>query len=319
VREKYPELNILYLPFDTPGNMDFWVGRLQPRSVLFARYEYWPNLLDQLKKRGIPYVFFSSVFRPATSLFRPSLRFLLRLVLQAKVIFVQDERSERLLERFRGVHVVQAGDTRVDRVWENIQKGCRDQVILDWASVDKVIILGSVHKEDIGIVRTCVKWAETNNWKVLLAPHEVDGVSVNWWSQQLDPTPCGKWSEHESAFRVLILDTIGQLANAYSIGEMAYIGGGFGKSIHNTLEPAAAGIPISFGPRHERFVEADLLIESGAAFPITTDFDLKTWLGQMQNETDRKNASNAARKFIDRQRGAAERIITYLASEKIFE
>ena len=319
VHVKYPEWDLLYLPLDTPGNMREWVRILQPCMVFFARYEFWPNLLASLKKAGIDYVFFSSVFRPGTPMFSPWMGFLRQLVLSSRVIFVQDERSESLLRKYPGTKVVRAGDTRIDRVYDNILKACDDPVLIRWAEGEKLLILGSVHREDLTMVEGCIEWSAEHQFRVLLAPHDVDENSINWWMEKLSKSDTGKWSAADTHTQVLILDTIGLLANAYALGDMAYIGGGFGKSIHNTLEPAAAGIPIAFGPRHERFVEAMMLIETGAAFPVHNLYDLKTWLRQMANEEDRLQAGKSAAAFIAGQRGAAQTIIDYLVAESMFK
>lgn len=317
IAQKNPELNLLYLPFDTQKNAQKWVSLLNPRLVLFARYEFWPNLLNELRKNNTPYIFFSSVFRKEMSLFHPVMRFLRELVLSARILFVQDEASLTFLRRFKNTRALQAGDTRVDRVLKNIAKGCNDPILNEWAKGKRIMILGSVHKEDLWAVNTIIPWCIEQKWQLLLAPHDVDDSSINWWFQKTTSDNMGKWSESAVHYPILVLDTIGILATSYVLGSAAYIGGGFGTGIHNTLEPASAGLPISFGPKYSKFVEASMLISRGAAFPVQDVFDLNTWLGQLKNEKDRAAAGKSARIYIEQQQGAAEKIMSYLVNESI--
>lgn len=319
IEKKGTRRALLYLPLDTPGNMRDWARIIRPKAVFFARYEYWPNLMYELKHADVPYYFFSSVFRSTGSLFRPSMRFVLRLVLSSEAIFVQDSRSVDVLHKYNYNTVIVAGDTRIDRVFNNVKKGCSDTVLNEWSRDKKVLILGSVHKEDLMVVKACIDWAEKEGWYILLASHEVDKAHIDWWVKETGPARVGLWSQGGQDQKVLILDTVGLLANAYTLGKAAYIGGGFSKSIHNTLEPAAAGIPISFGPKHGRFVEAGMLIEMGAAFPVENEFDVNIWLSQIADEGTRQLGGNKAAEFISSQRGAADKILGYIEAQSFFQ
>jgi 3-deoxy-D-manno-octulosonic-acid transferase len=316
VRQTHPELHMLYLPWDTPGQMRRFTDRLDPSLFLFAKYEFWPNLLSVLAKRNIPYVFFSCVFRKNSSLMQPWMAFLRQLVFQSRAIFVQDDASAKVLAGSGYHHAVVIGDTRVDRVIERVQTLHVDETCAAFMRGRTVLILGSVYSEELDLVTACVDWAGQRGWRVLLAPHEVRGEALGVWLGVFPEKSMGLWSKGETERPILMLDTIGLLAPAYSMGHAAYIGGGFGKNIHNTLEPAAAGIPIAFGPQRDNFVEAEQLLEIGAAFEVRQTSLIKAWLAQLENEHIRVSMGQKAGDFIASQAGASERMLRFLTEEK---
>lgn len=312
VSSRYPELLTAYLPFDTSKNMHDWVDTLNPSAVLFAKYEYWPNLLHTLHKKRVPFYFFSSVFGQGHWLFKPWGAFVKKRVLEATAIFVQDENSQINLLKHGAQRVYVSGDTRVDRVLKKIEMQIPDPVVSNWCNSRPMLVLGSVHKEELELVKNAVHWASDHDWLVLLAPHHTDDRELGFWQEQLASWTPGLWSAQQTNHHVLILDTIGLLAAAYKLASLCYIGGGFSTGIHNTLEPAAAGIPVTFGPRHSSFVEASALIDAGAGHVVKNSSELNSWLHLMLNDSNRLQAAKAASEYIEKQRGATQKIMDHL-------
>ena len=271
-RKDYPMVDkVLYLPFATVRNAKKWMRTLPLEMAIFVKYEFWPSYLKQLKKHNIPTYLISAIFRPNQLFFRPWGWGYRRLLSCFSHIFVQDLDSQQLLAKYNIHSVTIAGDTRFDRVIE-IKNQQKQLPVLEGftTEADKVLIAGSTWPQDEQFLARYL--AEHEDIKLVLAPHEINPSHLHQIFQLLE----GRYIRYTEATplnidkcRVLVVDTIGTLSSIYRYGHVAYIGGGFGVSIHNTLEAAVYGIPVVFGPKWQKFREAKGLLQAQAALSVS--------------------------------------------------
>lgn len=311
---------VVYLPFDTPRNARRMIAAINPEKVFFVKYEIWRNLLHELNRRLIPAYLISAAFTPQQKFFRSGFRWYALWLRWFTRIFVQDERSRRLLEGIGIDNAVVAGDTRFDRVTD-IMRTTRDipalQAMRDNSSLP-ILMAGSSWGAD---EQYYFPWLCANKGKVraVIAPHEFDARRLEEMRSALSPLKVVLLSEVESDSAkaaeadCLIIDCFGLLSSAYRYADIAYIGGGFGAGIHNINEAAVYGIPVVFGPNHSRFLEAQGLAEAGGGFPVADARQVSDTLDSLVCDADaRKAAGEKAAAYIRRNLGATDRILSTL-------
>ena len=275
------------------------------------KYEFWGNYLQQLSRRNIPTYIISSIFRPGQIFFRPWGGMFRRMLDCFTRIYVQDEPSRHLLASI-GVHdVTVAGDTRFDRVTD-ILASCKPFPVAERfaASSPFTMIIGSSWQPDEEIV---IPYFNSHpGMKLIIAPHEFDETRLKSIIGRISrPTVLySKATEADVASAdCLIIDCFGILSSCYRYATAAYIGGGFGAGIHNLNEAAVYGIPVIFGPRHEKFKEAHDLIECGGGFSITGNDDFNKLADRLTADPQFLAASGkAAGNYIKQHLGATRRI-----------
>jgi 3-deoxy-D-manno-octulosonic-acid transferase len=271
-RKNYPLVDkVLYLPFATLRNAKKWVRTLPLEMAVFVKYEFWPAYLKQLKKHNVPTYLISAIFRSSQLFFKPwgvGYRQLLRCFTH---IFVQDLESQQLLTKYRIDSVSIAGDTRFDRFIE-VQQAAKELPVVEGFAMNahQVIVAGSTWLKDEQYLARYL--AEREDVKLILVPHEIHSDHLHQIFQLFE----GRYIRYTEATplnidkcRVLLVDTIGVLSSIYRYGHVAYVGGGFGVSIHNTLEAAVYGIPVIFGPKWQKFREARGLLHAQAAISVS--------------------------------------------------
>lgn len=265
---KYPELNIIYLPADIKILMKRLIERFQPKQVIIIKYEFWFHFLNELKKKKVPIFLVSGIFRKEQMFFIPILGIFFRKMLSRFThLFVQDEHSAILLRSVGITKVTVCGDTRYDRVLQNKALPLGDPVIASCIQSEFVFVAGSVWKQDKDVVEAIVKLLP-RYYQIIIAPHETE--ESEFWKQLFPEISALYTSYKAQPKRILILDTIGVLSKSYRRAKFAYIGGGFGKGIHNILEASVYHIPVIFGPKYRKFREAVELTERQLAFPVDT-------------------------------------------------
>ncbi len=265
---------IFYLPADTRANAIRFIERVKPEMVFFIKYEFWYNYLNQLQKRNIPVYLFSAIFRPEQIFFKRYGGMFRRILGGFKFIFVQNNESVSLLQSIGVEQVKIAGDTRFDRVAQIASQARQLPVAASFCGSFPVFIAGSTWPADEEMIIRYLNQCK-HSVKTIIAPHEIEKSHVEQ-IMSLISRPAIRYSEAEgkdlSEYDILVIDNIGMLSSLYQYGSIAYIGGGFGKGIHNTLEAATFGLPVLFGPNYKKFAEACDLIERGGAFSIS-DYD----------------------------------------------
>ncbi len=300
-----------YLPADTPANARNWVATLRPSLAIFVKYEFWYYHLRELDRQGVALALIAGSFRPGQIFFRPYGFFFRRLLRRFDLLTVQTARDQELLDDLHlPGKVTVAGDPRTDRTLAIAGEAFSDARIAAFAAAHNLIIAGSTWPADEQILSTWLPHLPTG-WKLLIAPHELSPAHL----EQLDallPSDTIRYSDAPnpaalSAARVLVLDTIGLLKKIYRYGRIAYIGGGFGTSIHNTLEPMAYRLPVIFGPKHDKFPEAVAAVHSGAAFVVTDTASLRSTLRDLADTEHYGAARQAVNQLISAAAGAADR------------
>ena len=175
-----------------------------------------------------------------------------------------------------------------------------------------MIVAGSTWDKDEDILVEFINRSD-ENVRFILAPHEISSRKIYRLVEMIE-APVVRFTEMEKGgfthAKVMLIDTIGHLSSIYKYGNIAYIGGGFGKGIHNILEAATYGLPVVFGPNYHKFLEAKEMLELGAAFHIS---DLNTLSGifsqLLSDETYLTTCSASARDFVTSRVGATQRIV----------
>ena len=317
-RKHYPGADyIFYLPADTGRNARRFVEIARPKVAVFIKYEFWSNYLRCLHESGARIFSISAIFRRKSGFFSKLYgRRYRRLLGFFEHIFVQNEISRRRLRAVGVTNVTVAGDTRFDRVYDIAMKAKAIPLLDSFVSDGKpVFIAGSTWPADEELIVALM--ARSPEAKFVIAPHEIHPDRI----EKLVASTARKTVRYTlqapdadvSAADVLILDTIGVLSSAYRYGRYAYIGGGFGVGIHNTLEAATFGLPLSFGPNYGKFQEAVDLISMGGACSIGTERELIDWYDALRDdEPGYLRASGCCREYVATGRGATDLILSFL-------
>ena len=320
IRKDYPLADhIFYLPSDTPKNVRRFLDAIHPDAAIFVKYEFWLNYLDGLRRRQIPTYLVSAIFRPTQVHFRPWGALWRKALEIYTTIFVQDEASRTLLEGVGYTRSIIAGDTRFDRV-AAIAKAAREIPIIERFRGDSYLfIAGSTWGKDEKILAQLIN--SNSAIRFVVAPHEIDEERIKWLEANIKGGTarytCSTPNDDFSTTQLLVLDTIGLLSSAYGYARWAYIGGGFGVGIHNTLEAATFGLPIAFGPNYQKFREARDLIAVGAARSISSAEELKAWFAFLATDGEAlQKASSSARRYTEEQCGATDTIISNIFSDR---
>jgi 3-deoxy-D-manno-octulosonic-acid transferase len=314
---------VYYLPLDTRRNAKQFIETINPKIAVFTKYEYWYFYMDELYQREIPLYVISAIFRPQQIFFTSYGSFYRNMLLLVQHFFVQDEVSKNLLNDIGIDAVTISGDTRFDRVWENAQTIKPLETIAAFKGESKIFIAGSTWPPDEELLVQLVSIYP--NWKFIIAPHEIGEEKISNLLSKLQAEKTIRYSEIDSDLtvlkqkQVLVIDNIGLLSKLYQYGNIAYIGGGFGTGIHNTLEAAAFGLPVIFGPAYQKFKEAVDLIELKAGFSIVNEASLQETVAKLvTDERFYRDASAKAKNYTQRNTGATDQIMRYIKSQHTF-
>jgi len=312
VRKNYQGADIVcYLPFDKPRNVNKFLDIVHPCMAFFIKYEFWTNYLNELKKRRIPIYSVSSIFRKDQVFFKWYGNSYRKVLKNFDQLFVQNEASKRFLAKI-GVHnVTVVGDTRFDRVLEIRQQAKELPLIELFKGNFPTLVAGSSWAPDEDLF---LEYFNTHpEMKLIIAPHVIDENHLVEIISKLK-RPYVRYSKANAPnvqkADCLIIDCFGLLSSIYRYGEIAYIGGGFGVGIHNVLEAAVYGMPVIFGPKYSKFMEAKQLIEANGAFSIASYDELRPLLDEMLANKDfllEKGAN--ADNYVKSNLGATERVL----------
>lgn len=313
IRKNYAGADyIFYLPIDTPGNAKKFLDVAHPEIAIIVKYEFWLNLLSELKHRGVRTYLISAIFRRNSIFFR-SYGSIWRQALDSfEQMFVQNEESKELLHEIGFDNVVVAGDTRFDRVAEIARNVKKVPIVERFKGDSPLFVAGSTWGPDEEILQTLIN--DNPQIKFVVAPHEMENSRIERIIAQTKGgavryTLCKEESDF-SKIQVLILDTIGILSSVYGYATWSYIGGGFGVGIHNTLEAATFGLPIAFGPNYQKFKEARDMVALGAATKVESAEDLSAWFAPLRDDKSAlQRAGSAAKSYTQRNQGATSLIM----------
>ena len=312
IRKSYSEADCVeYLPADFPGNARKFIALVKPELVIFVKYEFWNNYIEEVFNKNIPLYLVSGIFRPGQHFFRWYGSFFREILKRFERIFVQDQQSLDLLEGIGLQNAMHAGDTRFDRV-AMIAGTARDiYQIEQFRGGERMFLAGSSWKQDEEIIAQYInRHPEKMKW--VFAPHEIDKPNISRLEKLLNVRVVrfSSFTTDATDARVLIIDNIGMLSSAYKYASVAAIGGGFGKGIHNILEPACWKIPVIFGPKYEKFREAVELIKERGAFSFNSSEDFSEILDKLISDGVFYNAAaETAGTYISKNTGATAIIL----------
>lgn len=307
LRKNYAGADIVsYLPFATKKKVRKFLDLVNPVKAVFIKYEFWPNYLSELKRRHIPTYIIAAIFRRNQIFFKWYGAAYRRCLYTFEHLFVQDEESRKLLAKYKINDVTVCGDPRFDRVCAIAQEAKNLPIIEQFTYGAPTLIAGSTWPVDEDML---IRYVKENNYacKLVLVPHETDKRHLHHIYQALR----GRYVRYTEATprnvemaNCLVVDTVGILSSIYRYGTVAYIGGGFGVGIHNTLEAAVYGMPVVFGPNYHKFREARQLIECRGGFSVKNYKTLKKTLDEAFEHS--KEYGENAKNYVQGNKGATD-------------
>lgn len=295
---------VFYIPHDSPKNSKLFAEQIKPIKVIFIKYEFWFNYIQQLYIQKIPIYFISCKFRKEQYFFKFYGKWFAKELKKISLIFVQDEESNNLLKSINISNSIICGDTRFDTVLQYPKEDFNNTIIKKFIKHNKVLVLGSVWKEDLKLI---TETESLKNYKIIVAPHEI--TQVNLFQDFKESILLSEAKNNNvSDSNILIIDKIGILSKIYRYATIAYIGGGFGKGIHNTLEAAVYNIPVLFGPNYYKFSEAKDLININLALVVKNPNEFIRSITYFEN-IDLKQSS---KEYFNSKKGATKIIINHI-------
>jgi len=322
IRKNYELVDyVCYLPADTPSNAQQFLAIIQPKLVVFVKYEWWYFFSKAIFERSIPFYNISCILRNESIFFKPYGILHREILTFYTHLFVQDDASKKLLEHLAINKVTVSGDTRFDRVWQNKQQVKPLPFLKKFKDNKPILIGGSTYsKEDKLLIELIQKLQKNENFKYIIVPHEIDLVYCKELKNAL-PLPTKLYSEIQTAedlinCKVLIIDSIGLLNQCYAYAEYALIGGGFNKGIHNILEAVVFGLPVFFGPNYTKAQEAVDLIEKQLVFSIENASQVHQTILNLENNLKLQHQNKKALfKYFKNKVGASETVYQHISMD----
>lgn len=313
--------HIFYLPMDNIFSAKKFIDAINPSLVLWVKYEYWVYYLQELKRRNIPVLLVSGIFRKSQPFFKWWGGMWKQMLHNFDHLFVQNEASQKLLHSIGITNTVTvSGDTRFDRVIEIAKQSLSSEIITSFCNNNIVIVAGSTWEDD-EIILAAYGDETQHQQKIIVVPHEIDKAHIDTLKKLFKKSVCFTEVETDPSlldstvnYNALIVDTIGMLSRLYKFGHINYVGGGFtNDGIHNILEAAVWGKPIIIGENYEKYFEATDLVDCGAAESIGDAVELKEvvddWLTNEKNYTE---SATAAKEYVYAKAGATNKITNYI-------
>jgi len=315
VRKEYTKADfVFYLPWDTAENARQFINISRPKIVFFVKYEFWHHYIKELSLQKIPVLSVSSIFRSNQVFFKSYGSFFRSILERFNHFFVQNEKSSQLLRSIGIENITVAGDTRFDRVTQIIKQAKEIFIAKEFKSNANLLVVGSCWPEDMELLAPHIN-SNAGKLKFIIAPHEIKESFVAEIENSLSvKTIRYSKADHDlTPYDVLIIDNVGMLSSLYRYGEFAYVGGGFGKGLHNILEAASYGIPVFFGNKnYEKFQEAKDLIMHGGAFEVSDYADFKKKYELLISRPENYLlACEVTKSYVKEHTGATEKIIQY--------
>jgi 3-deoxy-D-manno-octulosonic-acid transferase len=311
---------VFYLPLDSKANAKRFFDIINPSLVVFVKYDYWYYYLTECKKRDIPLLLVSGIFRHDQLFFKWYGNLHRKMLNCFTHFFVQDKESFDLLKTININNTTVAGDTRFDRVSEIAENFKPIEEIEKFCGSSQVLVAGSTWPDDEKVIKDAI--ATLPDLKIIIAPHEVHKEHIDQLRSIFpDPVLHSQLLTQNSTptnSNTLIIDNIGMLSRLYHYATITFIGGGFNKGIHNTLEAAVYGKPVLFGPNYKKFKEAIGLIETGGGVCVNSSTELTSQLKRLLTNKDvlESNSKNSF-EFVNQNKGATENILHYINANRL--
>lgn len=318
VRKNYSLANVVcYLPFDSKSKVKKFVKQVHPDLAIIIKYEFWPNLLNELKKTNTKTILVSGIFRKKQVFFKFYGAWMRKSLSAFNHFFVQNSTSKELLSSINLNNVTVSGDTRFDRVYEILQQNNSLSFINQFKGEKYTIVAGSTWKEDEELFINYINKRASEDENFIIAPHKIEQENIEELKKKITKKTV-LFSEKEDKnlleYQVFIIDAIGILTKIYSYADVAYVGGGFKTGLHNILEPATFGIPVIFGKyKYKKFKEANDLIDLGGCETVENKIDFSTIFAKLYSDKKlRDKMGNINKNYIVDNTGATQQIIDYI-------
>lgn len=311
---------VFYLPLDSKATAKRFFDIINPSLVVFVKYDYWYYYLTECKKRNIPLLLVSGIFRQNQSFFKWYGNLHRKMLNCFTHLFVQDKESLQLLKSININNAVVAGDTRFDRVSEIAENFKPIEEIEKFCASSQVLVAGSTWPDDEKMIKDAT--ANLPDLKIIIAPHEIHKEHIDQlrsiFPNAVLHSQLLTQNSPPSNSNILIIDNIGMLSRLYHYATITYIGGGFNKGIHNTLEPAVYGKPVFFGPNYKKFKEAIGLIGTGGGICVNSSTELTSQLERVLTNKDvLESSSKNSFEFVKQNKGATEKILHYINANRL--
>ncbi|WP_439128720.1 3-deoxy-D-manno-octulosonic acid transferase [Polaribacter sp.] len=324
IRKNYDLADVVcYLPLDSKKNAKKFIHNLNLKLAVFIKYEFWPNLLNELKVNNTPTILVSGILREKQLFFKSYGGFMRKALEAFHHFFVQDVNSEKLLNSINFKNVTVAGDTRFDRVSEILQQDNTLDFIDDFKNKQYTIVAGSTWSEDEELLVNYINNDALKNEKLIIAPHNIKATtilelekSINKKFIKYSDVIANDAKQSLKEYQVFIIDTIGILTKIYAAADVAYVGGGLKTGLHNILEPATFGIPVIIGNKYDKFKEAVDLVKIGGCISIKNQQEFTKNLLHLKNDANYRNLTGIInKKYIEDHLGATALIINYIKTQ----
>jgi 3-deoxy-D-manno-octulosonic-acid transferase len=317
IRKQYNLADVVcYLPLDSKKNAKRFIEEVNPALAVFIKYEFWPNLLNELKKKEIKTILVSGILRENQIFFKNYGGFMRTSLEAFNHFFVQDNNSKELLSSINFKNATVAGDTRFDRVSKILEQDNSLDFINEFKDDKFVIVAGSTWKEDEELLIHYINNEATEDEKFIIAPHTIKPDAILVLRKAINKKTV-LFSEKEgkslSDKQVFIIDTIGVLTKIYAVADIAYVGGGLKTGLHNILEPATFGIPVVIGNTYDKFKEAADLVHIGGCISVKNQNEFtESFIDLKKDESFRKLTGVINKRYIEDHLGATKLIVNYL-------
>ena len=308
---------VVYLPLDTKKNAKRFINLVNPELIIFVKYEFWPNYLNEIKRYKKKAILISALFRENHAFFNSKGKWMRKYLAAFEHFFVQNETSKQLLNGIGFDNVTVSGDTRYDRVNNQLTKDNKIPFIEDFIDNKLCFVAGSTWPEGEEYICNFINSNSSDDIKFIIAPHDIKPNRIKELSKKLI-VPTVLFSEKQGEilkdFKVFIIDTIGILSKIYNYADITYVGGAIGKTgLHNILEPAVFGSPILIGKNHAKFPEASLMIKNGGVFSVVNEIEFNSTLNNLLNDSSfREKSSLLNSSFINKNKGAVVQIMDFI-------
>lgn len=313
IKKSQPNVDIItYLPFDTNSNAQQFLDIVKPEMVFFVKYDLWANYILEAKKRQIPLFLFSASMRKEQVYFQSYGGFFRKVLKSFDHIFTQNKQTVELLRKIEVEQVSIAGDTRFDNVQAISENPKKFPEVEAFVKDSPVIVIGSAWQEDMDLIIPFIN--KYTQYKYIIAPHDIDQKVIDTWSKAINKSSI-KYSKIEEAkldkSEVLFIDNVGMLSSLYQFAHIAYVGGAFGKGLHNILEPLAFRIPVLFGKlkRVSKFPEAAISQGAGCGFEVADAASFEKIIVDLEAVNAYKKAAQSADVLVRENLGSAQKII----------
>ncbi len=317
IRKNYKLADVVcYLPLDTKSNAKKFIEIVNPKMAIFIKYEFWPNILNQLKTKEIPTILVSGILRDKQLFFKSYGGFMRESLKAFHYFFVQNQESKKLLNSINFTNVTVAGDTRFDRVSKILEQDNSLDFITEFKSGKYTLVAGSTWQEDEKLLVNYINNNAGEDEKFIIAPHNIKTDAVLELQKSINKKTVlfsNRSNKNLSEYQVFIIDTIGILTKIYAAANVAYVGGGLKTGLHNILEPATFGISVVIGNKYDKFKEAVDLVKIGGCLSIKNQEEFtKTLLKLKEDESFRNLTGVINKRYIKDNLGATTQIINYL-------